>query len=556
MGNVKNTRKTATRMIKILYCIMAFVIFFSQLSPGNITAKAAGFNDIPAGAWYETYVNDLVGKKIISGTGNGKYSPNSTLSRAEAVAIMTKICLSEADIAQYKGFTRFPYDVPTGEWFTPYVNWASEAGIVNGYGGGAFSPYKAVTRQELAVIISRFSTRMGYKLPANTAFKQFSDQRRIGSWAAPSVKFSQTSGVFSGDEYNNFNPTANTRRSEAAAVFYRFLNNADTSQYSIVRKRIAGKYVEAVTFDSAKYTAGVEMASGGVNGGEGMGSMLSRTGAKFAINAGFFDMSSYVPYATIITAGRPVTIFDQYAPYKPSFTVDGSGRPYIKNFTLNQILTLNRTDGHTSTLSYVNRNRRPSSPSDPTRIVFDRRWGKSVGLKAKDAIVVDSNGKITHVLRDANDVAIPEYGYVLFQSARRQYEGDFFDSCRVGDSIGMKSEYPGSGLSIIASSISAGPLIVRNGAVYGNTSTYHQEGLFASDITTNVAKRVAIGVNGSKVTMATVNSANMAQLSDIMLSLGCYDAMNLDGGGSSGLYVDGQYMSTPSRNLNNMIYFK
>jgi len=48
-------------------------------------------------------------------------------------------------------------------------------------------------------------------------------------------------------------------------------------------------------------------------------------------------------------------------------------------------------------------------------------------------------------------------------------------------------------------------------------------------------------------------SATVRQLADIMKALGAYDAMNLDGGASSGLWVQGKYLVQPGRSISNAL---
>jgi exopolysaccharide biosynthesis protein len=54
-------------------------------------------------------------------------------------------------------------------------------------------------------------------------------------------------------------------------------------------------------------------------------------------------------------------------------------------------------------------------------------------------------------------------------------------------------------------------------------------------------------------TILIVTSASVPQLAEIMLQLGCRDAMNLDGGASSGLWLRGQSIRTPGRLLSNAL---
>ena len=542
-------RKPIKRIISLV------LVLVLALGQSQFPAAAASFSDVPLGAWYEPYVSELTDKGIISGMGNDLYMPQKSLSRAEVVTILTKIALSASDVDQYRGFSLFS-DVSKNAWYAPYVNWAGEAGIVDGYGANLFKPDQAITRQELAVMINKFRHCLGYQLQATVAERDFADQPSIAGWSSDSVKVCQRVGIFAGDNYDRFNPQKATARSEAAAVFSNFLVSSYGSSDRIIRKRLAGVYVTGVEFDALNYQAGIGMANDRVNGGEAMSSMIQRTGAKFAVNAGFFDMSSYVPSATIISGGKLITTQETYTPHKTSFVVGFDGMPSIQNFSVNQTVSLVRDGATVSTLSNVAMNRRPNSAGDTTRLLYDAHWGPTVGNFARDLVVFDASHTITTAASMWNDVTIPADGGVLYQRSRREYEGDFFDSCKVGDSLEIKNEYTGLTVGDVDVSIGVGPRIVKNGAVYGNASTYAQEGLGASDIVSGSAKRVAIGVNGSKVIIITVNSCTMAKLSQIMAAAGCTDAMNLDGGGSTGLYYNGEYLATPGRNLNNMIYFK
>ena len=52
------------------------------------------------------------------------------------------------------------------------------------------------------------------------------------------------------------------------------------------------------------------------------------------------------------------------------------------------------------------------------------------------------------------------------------------------------------------------------------------------------------------------NSATVIDLANIMQALGMEQALNLDGGGSSALYYQGEYKVGPGRQLPNAIIFK
>ena len=64
------------------------------------------------------------------------------------------------NIAEYQGRTSFS-DVSATAWYAPYVAWANENGIVNGYSDGSFGPNNRVTRGEMAKITSSFLAYSG-----------------------------------------------------------------------------------------------------------------------------------------------------------------------------------------------------------------------------------------------------------------------------------------------------------------------------------------------------------------------------------------------------------
>ncbi len=548
--------KTAKKLP--IFILIALIVITSI----PVSASAATrFSDIPSGAWYENDVNTLVDKGIINGVGNNKFNPHGSLSRAECMVILSRMILSESEINQYKGFTYFD-DVGSGKWYAPYINWAYEIGVVEGVGDKKFAPGRAVQRQELAVMMVNFANLMAYSLSANNPGKTFSDQSSIASWASSAVNSCVKAGIIQGNNSNQFLPRHSAKRSEASAMFNRFLNNTSKpTTYNIIRKRINGYNVKAVEFNIKDYKGNVETAHNRISSSESMSSMVERVGARFAVNAAYFDMGSYVPEATIVKGGNIIITDKGGAPTKPSFVTNSSGQALIKDLKLNQRVTLKRPDGAEHVFDNVSKNRTPSTSSDATRIVFDSRWGSSVGIYVRDAIAVQ-DGYITNIVHEGSDIAIPQNGYVLYQRSRREYEGDFFDSCQLGDRIDLETIYTdrrnGSEFTGLVDSVAAGPRIVLNGQSYGNSGTYNEEGFYAGDITGGgSARRVAIGVNPSsgKIVMLTAY-CSVQRLSSLMVALGCSDAMNLDGGGSSGIYANGMWLQRPDRYLSNMIYFK
>src|SRR4051812_35318649 len=105
--------------------------------------------------------------------------------------------------------------------------------------------------------------------------------------------------------------------------------------------------------------------------------------------------------------------------------------------------------------------------------------------------------------------------------------------------------------------LQAGPMLVRNGAVVLRPGT-DDEGFsagarqFDSDITVGRHPRAALGVNGTELIAAvcdgrtdTESGLELNEFAEAMVGLGAEDAINLDGGGSASLVVNGALVNAP-----------
>lgn len=197
-------------------------LFTMPNSNVTITAnykQAIVFSDVPAGAWYEGVVYDLVGKGIIDGKGNNEFVPNGQITRAEFAKILA--FASGDDLNQYEGRTSFG-DVPTGKWFSNSVEWAYQNGVVKGKENG-YAPNDNISRQEMAVMIKRYADYKGIILPEINAAVTFNDDAEIASWAKAEVVAMQKAGIINGKPGNIFVPRGNATRAEACKMISELL---------------------------------------------------------------------------------------------------------------------------------------------------------------------------------------------------------------------------------------------------------------------------------------------------------------------------------------------
>ena len=109
----------------------------------------------------------------------------------------------------------------------------------------------------------------------------------------------------------------------------------------------------------------------------------------------------------------------------------------------------------------------------------------------------------------------------------------------------------GSSWAGLVEGVGGGPNLVSNGQV---NVTYDQEVMFGSGVgRDNGDPRTAIGYTAdAKIIMFVVDGRgasigmSLPQVAQTMINLGCVEAINLDGGGSSTFFADGQLRNTPS----------
>lgn len=191
-------------------------------------SRKASFSDISDSS-AAAHITTLANKFIIEGTGADKFSPSSSLTRAEFTALLVRALGLKSTAAP--GFS----DVKATDWYANDLAAAFEAGLIQGTGDNKFSPSTKVTRQELTVILSRALKLTGQELKG-TASVTFADQSQIAAYAKDSVELLSSASIISGVSGKNgesgiyFNPNAATTRETAASALYLLLKAAGLSE--------------------------------------------------------------------------------------------------------------------------------------------------------------------------------------------------------------------------------------------------------------------------------------------------------------------------------------
>jgi hypothetical protein len=93
---------------------------------------------------------------------------------------------------------------------------------MEGYTDGAFSPKKAITRQEIAVILYRFAKAEGIEVTKKAELSAFVDANSVADWAKDAMQWAVAEGLFEGNANKEINGKGEATRAEIAALVTRF----------------------------------------------------------------------------------------------------------------------------------------------------------------------------------------------------------------------------------------------------------------------------------------------------------------------------------------------
>lgn len=139
----------------------------------------------PTDSYYDAVIFCLF-RGYFTGTGGGRFSPDSPLTRAQLAQVLWTTCGSpEAAPATFA-------DVPEGAWYFQAVSWCQRTGLISGQGGSTFAPNSLLTREQMSAILYRYARHTGSSLRATADMSRFSDPDSVSPWAYESMRWAAT----------------------------------------------------------------------------------------------------------------------------------------------------------------------------------------------------------------------------------------------------------------------------------------------------------------------------------------------------------------------------
>lgn len=252
--------------------------------------------------------------------------------------------------------------------------------------------------------------------------------------------------------------------------------------------------------------------------------------AIVALNGTYFKPQTGVPLGTLMINQKMYTgpIYDRVAMgiFDDSFD--------IARIQLDATI---KGSGKTITVNNINQPRMLSTHV----LVYTPEWGKYSPAAPKYGVglqVIDN--KITKA--SANAVEIPQNGYVI--SGPKSILYALLDKKDVELSIKTNPDWDG-----VKHIISGGPYLVKNGEVFVDMTAQRLQAIGGRNPRSAIGYTkdnnfifVAVdGREGSSIGMTLMELANFMQ------SIGCVGAINLDGGGSTVMYVNGKVVNKPQQ---------
>jgi|GEM_PF-1568855 len=188
------------------------------------------FRDVSSNAEYYSAVEFVYENELFKGTTNTTFSPSGSMTRATFVTVLGRLSgMDDNEAVRKYGYDSDFTDVSASNsritYAVPYIKWAVENGIVEGYGDGTCGPEREITHQQMYVMMYRYARFVENKSDSiQYTSLSMSDRSSVADWAVDSVKYAQKNNylVFTNSTQTKIDPTGVAKRSELAMLLETF----------------------------------------------------------------------------------------------------------------------------------------------------------------------------------------------------------------------------------------------------------------------------------------------------------------------------------------------
>lgn len=202
--------KKVKSLLSIVLCI---TLVLSNIAFADTTsAQQAKYADI-VGNTYETQIREWISNGFIKGYPDGNFKPQNQITRSEFMALVNRAYA-------FTGTMDIKYsDVNKTDWYYKDAAIATKAGFMQG-SNGKLSPQDNISRQEMAVILSRL-TKNEKAIADDAIINNFADKSDIPAWSKAAISISMKNKLFDGFVDKAFKPLEKVTRLEAVVALDR-----------------------------------------------------------------------------------------------------------------------------------------------------------------------------------------------------------------------------------------------------------------------------------------------------------------------------------------------
>lgn len=175
------------------------------------------FKDVNVTDWHYSAIKYMFDKKYISGYNETTFAPDDKITRGMIVTILHNM---EGKPLATK-VNKFPDVQDNKIYYYKAINWAVENKIVSGYDNGKFGPDDLITREQLAVMLWKYSKYKGKNINIVADYSKFPDKNQISDFAKQGMNWAVGVGVITGSQ-GKLIPLGTATRAEAASMIYKY----------------------------------------------------------------------------------------------------------------------------------------------------------------------------------------------------------------------------------------------------------------------------------------------------------------------------------------------
>lgn len=211
--------KNFTHRLSALFLSLVMLLLTPCVAAADNTNGMPRFRDVLPGQWYYAAIEYVVEHGYFNGVSRDTFEPGAPTTRAMFVTALGRMAGVDPSAYSASGFL----DVPEDSYYSGYVAWAVEIGIVQGLSTTLFGSNENITREQIAVFLYRYAKHIGLDTSVGQTAQPhtFDGEEVVSPWAMTAMVWANNRGIMKGTG-NGLEPQAQATRAQVAQMLYSF----------------------------------------------------------------------------------------------------------------------------------------------------------------------------------------------------------------------------------------------------------------------------------------------------------------------------------------------